>query len=92
MLRAVIELSKYILVINILLYTLTSFMVLRRDDRERRGICFRPPIPDDLDQPYDGQSCSAVIEKGFYIPFPAAFSSDRGVRLPGADARDIPEG
>ena len=40
MLRAVIELSKYILVINILLYTLTSFMVLRRDDRERRGFVF----------------------------------------------------
>lgn len=40
MLRAVIELSKYILVINILLYTLISFIVLRRDDRERRGFVF----------------------------------------------------
>jgi len=40
MLRAVIELSKYILVINILLYTLTSFIALRRDDRERRSFVF----------------------------------------------------
>lgn len=40
MLRAVIELSKYILVVNILLYTLTSFIVLRRDDRERKGFIF----------------------------------------------------
>lgn len=40
MLRAVIELSKYILVVNILLYTLTSYIVLRRDDRERRGFVF----------------------------------------------------
>ena len=40
MLRAVIELSKYILAINILLYTLISFAALRRDDRERRGIVF----------------------------------------------------
>lgn len=40
MLRAVIELSKYILVINISLYTLTSFIVLRRDDRARRGFVF----------------------------------------------------
>lgn len=40
MLRAVIELSKYILVINILLYTLISYIVLRRDDRERRGFVF----------------------------------------------------
>jgi len=40
MLRAVIELSKYILVINIFLYTLTSFIVLRRDDRERKGFIF----------------------------------------------------
>ena len=37
MLRAVIELSKYILTVNILLYTLTSYIVLRRDDRERKG-------------------------------------------------------
>ncbi len=35
MLRAVIELSKYILVINILLYTLISFWELRRDDHNR---------------------------------------------------------
>ncbi len=40
MLKAVIELSKYILVINILLYTLISFVVLRSDDRERRGFVF----------------------------------------------------
>lgn len=40
MLRAVIELSKYILVANILLYTLISFIVLRRDDRERKGFLF----------------------------------------------------
>lgn len=40
MLRAVIELSKYILAVNIFLYTLTSFIVLRRDDRERRGFVF----------------------------------------------------
>ncbi|MBO5145174.1 MAG: FtsW/RodA/SpoVE family cell cycle protein [Lachnospiraceae bacterium] len=40
MLRAVIELSKYILAFNILLYTLISFITLRRDDRERRGFVF----------------------------------------------------
>lgn len=40
MLRAVIELSKYILVMNILLYTVTSYIVLRRDDRERGGAAF----------------------------------------------------
>ncbi|MDE7205222.1 MAG: FtsW/RodA/SpoVE family cell cycle protein [Lachnospiraceae bacterium] len=40
MLRAVIELSKYILTVNILLYTLTSYIVLRRDDRERKGFIF----------------------------------------------------
>ncbi len=40
MLRAVIELSKYILVMNILLYTVTSYIVLRRDDRERGGAVF----------------------------------------------------
>lgn len=40
MLRAVIELSKYILVANILLYTLISFIVLRRDDRDRKGFVF----------------------------------------------------
>lgn len=40
MLRAVIELSKYILVFNILLYTLISFLTLRRDDRERNGFVF----------------------------------------------------
>lgn len=40
MLRAVIELSKYILAVNILLYTMISYIVLRRDDRERRGFVF----------------------------------------------------
>ena len=40
MLRAVIELSKYILAINIFLYTLISFITLRRDDRERKGVVF----------------------------------------------------
>lgn len=40
MLRAVIELSKYILVVNIFLYTLSSFIVLKRDDRERYGFIF----------------------------------------------------
>ena len=40
MLRAIIELSKYILVINILLYTLISFLTLWHDDRERRGFVF----------------------------------------------------
>ncbi len=40
MLKAVIELSKYILVINILLYTIISYVVLRRDDRERRNFFF----------------------------------------------------
>lgn len=40
MLRAVIELSKYILVINILLYTLISFVTLWRDDRVRNGFVF----------------------------------------------------
>lgn len=40
MLKAIIELSKYILVINILLYTLISFIALRRDDRERKGFIF----------------------------------------------------
>lgn len=40
MLRAVIELSKYILAANILLYTLISYIVLRRDDRERGGYVF----------------------------------------------------
>lgn len=37
MLKAVIELSKYILVINILLYTLISYVMLRRDDSERKS-------------------------------------------------------
>lgn len=40
MLRAVIELSKYILILNILLYTILSYAVLRRDDRERRSFVF----------------------------------------------------
>lgn len=40
MLRAVIELSKYILVINIFLYTVLSFVTLRRDDGQRRGFVF----------------------------------------------------
>ena len=40
MLKAVIELSKYILVINILLYTLISYLALRVDDRERKGFVF----------------------------------------------------
>lgn len=40
MLRAVIELSKYILVINIFLYTMISFVALRRDDRERKSFVF----------------------------------------------------
>ena len=40
MLRAIIELSKYILVINILLYTLISFLTLWHDDRVRRGFVF----------------------------------------------------
>lgn len=40
MLRAIIELSKYILVINILLYTVISFITLKKDDRERRGVVF----------------------------------------------------
>ena len=38
MLKAVIELSKYILVINILLYTLISYILLRRDDGERKSV------------------------------------------------------
>ncbi len=37
MLKAVIELSKYILVFNIFLYTLLSFIVLRRDDSRRHS-------------------------------------------------------
>ena len=40
MLRAVIELSKYILAVNIVLYTITSYIILWRDDRERRGFVF----------------------------------------------------
>lgn len=40
MLKAIIELSKYILVINIFLYTVTSFIALRWDDRERKGFIF----------------------------------------------------
>lgn len=40
MLKAVIELSKYILVVNIFLYALTSYIILRRDDRERKGFVF----------------------------------------------------
>lgn len=40
MLKAIIELSKYILVINIFLYTVTSFIALRWDDRERKSFIF----------------------------------------------------
>ncbi len=40
MLKAIIELSKYILVINILLYTIISYIALKWDDRERRGFLF----------------------------------------------------
>ncbi len=40
MLKAVIELSKYILVFDILIYTLISYIVLRRDDRERSSVPF----------------------------------------------------
>lgn len=40
MLKAVIELSKYILAMNILLYTLISFMMLRYDDRVRKNYVF----------------------------------------------------
>lgn len=40
MLKAVIELSKYILVFNIFLYTVISFIALKRDDRERKGFVF----------------------------------------------------
>lgn len=40
MLKAVIELSKYILAVNILLYTVISYIVLGRDDRERRNFVF----------------------------------------------------
>ncbi len=36
MLRAVIELSKYILAANIVLYVLISFIALSRDDRKRK--------------------------------------------------------
>ncbi len=40
MLRAVIELSKYILAVNIVLYVLISFIALCRDDRKRKNIIF----------------------------------------------------
>lgn len=40
MLKAVIELSKYILAFNMLLYTLVSFILLRYDDRERKNYAF----------------------------------------------------
>ena len=40
MLRAVIELSKYILAANVVLYTVTSYIILWRDDRERRDFVF----------------------------------------------------
>jgi cell division protein FtsW (lipid II flippase) len=40
MLRAVIELSKYILAGNIFLYMLLSFITLRRDDRSRSNVVF----------------------------------------------------
>jgi peptidoglycan glycosyltransferase len=40
MLRAIIELSKYILAGNIFLYALLSFVTLRRDDRSRSNVVF----------------------------------------------------
>jgi peptidoglycan glycosyltransferase len=40
MLRAVIELSKYILAGNIFLYVLISYIILWRDDRKRKNIFF----------------------------------------------------
>ena len=40
MLRAVIELSKYILAANIVLYVLISFIALSRDDRKRKDFIF----------------------------------------------------
>lgn len=40
MLKAIIELSKYILVINLFLYTVTGFIALRWDDRKRKGFLF----------------------------------------------------
>lgn len=40
MLRAVIELSKYIIAVNVVLYTVTSYIILWRDDRERKGFVF----------------------------------------------------
>ena len=40
MLKAIIELSKYILVINIFLYTVTSYIALRWDDKSRKGFLF----------------------------------------------------
>lgn len=40
MLRAVIELSKYILAVNIILYTITSYVFFWHDDRDRRGFVF----------------------------------------------------
>lgn len=40
MLKAVIELSKYILVGNMVLYTLISYLALRVDDRERKNVVF----------------------------------------------------
>ncbi len=40
MLKAVIELSKYILVFDIFLYTILSFLVLRRDDSRRHSAVF----------------------------------------------------
>ncbi len=40
MLRAVIELSKYILAVNTILYTITSYVFFWRDDRDRRGFVF----------------------------------------------------
>ena len=40
MLRAVIELSKYILAANIVLYVLISFIALCRDDRKRKNFIF----------------------------------------------------
>jgi len=40
MLRAVIELSKYILAANIVLYVLISFIAISRDDRKRKDFIF----------------------------------------------------
>lgn len=43
MVKAVIELSNYILVINLLLYTVISFILLPKEDGERSSFywCYR---------------------------------------------------